>query len=404
MRVKQNRLGLIGLICVLALTIVAPATAAASTPTGDCSLGSDNPSGSLVVVPGTSEPAGGANVRTFSVEIEVGLGLDGACLAEQVEKVLGDPRSWIHEGDLGWQRVDTNPDLRIIFSSPDLTDQLCAPLRTGGIYSCRNGNRTMLNTYRWRSGTPEYQADLNEYRTYQINHEVGHWLGHGHTSCPSSGVVAPVMMQQTKGLDGCAMNGWPFPDVEVPPDMEEPPDVWDGAFYDDDASIFQSDIEWIAERHITVGCNPPDNNRYCPEEPVTRGQIAAFLDRALGLPPTESDFFGDDNGSLFEPSINRLAAATITRGCGDGTSFCADKTITREQMAAFLHRSPLTITIGTSAVFDDISDSQFVADIEWLSSTGITNGCNPPNSSLFCPTDPVTRGQMAAFLRRALDE
>ncbi len=363
----------------------------------DCSTGSDNPTGSLQVVPGSSAPFGGTSVKTFSVEVEAGLGIDGACLAEQLESVLGDPRSWIHVGSLGWKRVDTNPDLRIIFSSPALTDQMCAPLKTGGIYSCRNGSRVMLNSYRWRSGTPEYASNLNEYRTYQINHEVGHYLGNGHTWCPGSGRVAPVMMQQTKGLDGCTMNGWPFPSVEVPPE------VWDGTFKDDDGSVFEADVEWIAAQGITLGCNPPNNDRYCPEDAVTRGQMAAFLDRALDLPPSGTDFFADDDGTAFEASINRIAEAGITLGCRDGTQFCPDQSITREQMAAFLHRSPLMLDAGRARAFLDTATSVFTADIEWLSSVGITQGCNPPANDRFCPAAPVTRGQMAAFLRRALD-
>lgn len=206
--------------CVLVFGfVVAPAVLAAPL-TSDCSVGSDAPTGVLQMVSGSSSAFGGEAVRTFSVEVEAGLALDGACLAEQVENVLGDHRSWIAQGDLGWRRVDVNADLRVIFASPGLTDSLCAPLNTAGIFSCRTGNRTVLNSYRWREGTPEYQENLNEYRTYQINHEVGHFLGHGHASCPGAGVLAPVMMQQTKGLDGCAMNGWPFPNADPPPQAD----------------------------------------------------------------------------------------------------------------------------------------------------------------------------------------
>ena len=58
---------------------------------------------------------------------------------------------------------------------------------------------------------------------------------------------------------------------------------------------------------------------------------------------------------------------------------------------------------AATRVFRDDDSSVFEGDIEWLAATGITAGCNPPDNTLFCPDDPVTRGQMAAFLRRALD-
>jgi hypothetical protein len=66
--------------------------------------------------------------------------------------------------------------------------------------------------------------------------------------------------------------------------------------------------------------------------------MAAFLVRALRLGPTSADFFWDDDGSPFEDDINRAAAAGITGGCGSGR-FCTGDPVTREQMAAFLHRA-----------------------------------------------------------------
>ena len=333
------RIVLLVIAASLALLALSARSAAASSPLSECSTGPDVPTGVLALVAGSGEAYGGSEVETYTVEVEVGLGLDNGCLTAAIETVLGDPRSWIHEGNLGWQKVDSSPDMQITFASPDLTDQLCAPLATGGIYSCRNGDRVVLNVYRWREGTLEYANDLDEYRRYLINHEVGHWLGNGHVSCPAPGALAPVMAQQTKGLDGCVQNGWPYPAVFVPPE------VWDGTFWDDDGSAFEADIEWAAAAGITFGCNPPENNQYCPADPVTRGQMAAFLDRALELPATGAEFFSDDDGSTFEDSINRLAASGITTGC-DETSFCPGDTITRAQMAAFLHRALPDLPLG----------------------------------------------------------
>jgi hypothetical protein len=113
--------------------------------------------------------------------------------------------------------------------------------------------------------------------------------------------------------------------------------------------------------------------------------------------------FTDDDGSVFEADISWLARTGITRGCGDGI-YCPDQRVTRGQMAAFLHRAlggSLTPT-GSPGAFNDVGDSPFASDIAWLSATGITKGCNPPANDRFCPDASVTRGQMAAFLHRAL--
>ena len=88
-----------------------------------------------------------------------------------------------------------------------------------------------------------------------------------------------------------------------------------GPFLDDDGSVFEADIEWMATEGITRGCNPPTNDRFCPDSFVTRGQMAAFLVRALDLTDRFDDPFIDDDGSIFESDIERLAAAGITKGC-----------------------------------------------------------------------------------------
>ncbi len=177
--------------------------------------------------------------------------------------------------------------------------------------------------------------------------------------------------------------------------------VLQGAFVDDNGSVFEADIDAIAAAGITKGCNPPANTRFCPDGLVTRGQMAAFLNRALGLPPGP-DAFSDDDDSIFEADIDAIAAAGITRGCNPpaNTRFCPDGLVTREQMAAFLNRA-LGLSAGPDAFVDD-DLSIFEADIDAIAAAGITKGCNPPANTRYCPRDDVTRGQMAAFLRRAL--
>ena len=125
-------------------------------------------------------------------------------------------------------------------------------------------------------------------------------------------------------------------------DYEAPGTLGDGLFWDDDISIFEADVEKLAAAGITTGCNPPTNNQFCPNDHLTRGQMAAMLVRALSLTANNEIDFVDDNDSVFETDIEKLATA------------------------------------------------------------GITTGCNPPTNNRYCPNDKVTRGQMAAFLVRAL--
>lgn len=97
----------------------------------------------------------------------------------------------------------------MFLASPDITDAPCTPLPTRGEVSRRNGALVVINARRWAFGVPHYKGRLVDYRRYVINHEVGHALGGSHEARPSPGSPAPVMLQQTYGLDGCARNPWP---------------------------------------------------------------------------------------------------------------------------------------------------------------------------------------------------
>jgi hypothetical protein len=163
-----------------------------------------------------STTARATRVVRYTVEVEGGLGADTRELASVVSTVLTDPRGW--QSADGVRFVNVPPaeaakgaavDVRVSLASPDTTDRLCAPLETRGEVSCHNGGRAVLNLRRWLLGVEAYGSDLAAYRTYLVNHEVGHALGHGHVVCPGAGKDAPVMMQQTYGLDGCIAWSWP---------------------------------------------------------------------------------------------------------------------------------------------------------------------------------------------------
>lgn len=179
-----------------------------------------------------------------------------------------------------------------------------------------------------------------------------------------------------------------------------------GLYSDTQDHLFEEGIEWLAFEGITKGCNPPVNDRYCPDSRVTRGQMAAFLVRALDLPDAVAGGFTDTISSVFESDIDKLAAAGITKGCNPPTNdmFCPNASVTRGQMAAFLVRALGYTDDGGGNLFVDDDDSVFESDIDKLATAGVTRGCNPPVNDMFCPTSAVTRGQMAAFLDRALGE
>ncbi len=170
------------------------------------------------------------------------------------------------------------------------------------------------------------------------------------------------------------------------------------------SSAFLGDIIWLADAGITKGCNPPTNDLFCPNDYVTRGQMAAFLVRFLGLSDNGGgDLFLDDDGLVFESDIDKLATAGITLGCNPPANdrFCPNDPVTRGQMAAFLVRALGLADDGGGNLFLDDDGLVFESHIDKLATAGITRGCNPPDNTLFCPNSPVTRGQMAAFLHRA---
>lgn len=177
--------------------------------------------GSSTTAPSSSavpSATGAAKVVPYTVEVEGGLGVDTSELVSTVSAILADPRGWQRAGGVRFVNVTPEDagkgaevDVRVSLASPDTTDRLCAPLETRGEVSCHNGGRVLLNLKRWLLGVEAYGSDLAGYRTYLVNHEVGHALGHGHVSCPGVGQDAPVMMQQTYGLDGCVAWSWPTP-------------------------------------------------------------------------------------------------------------------------------------------------------------------------------------------------
>jgi hypothetical protein len=173
--------------------------------------------GSVTVVDGTSQVHGSGPLQRFVVEVEDGIEVDGAGFAAAVEATLGDPRSWGNGGRMSFQRVGQAEaearqyEFKVTLISPGSMERYCPGVGTGGYTSCRYGDRAVINLARWATAVPDYRGDIPTYRHYVVNHEVGHALGNGHRPCPGPGQPAPVMQQQTLGLEGCAKNAWPYP-------------------------------------------------------------------------------------------------------------------------------------------------------------------------------------------------
>jgi hypothetical protein len=178
-----------------------------------------------------------------------------------------------------------------------------------------------------------------------------------------------------------------------------------GRFSDTRGHLFEHAIEWLAAEGITQGCNPPTNTKFCPDDNVTRGEMAVFLVRALDYTDNGGgNLFTDDDGLFYENSADRLKTAKVTLGCNPPVNdrYCGESHLTRGQMAAFLVRAMGYTDNGGGNLFIDDDGHIFENAIDKLGTAGVTLGCNPPTNDRFCPDDKVTRGQMAAFLKRAL--
>lgn len=149
----------------------------------------------------------------YRVEVENGIGVDPDRAAADIAAVLADPRGWSHGGERSFRQVaDGSAGLVIRIATPATTDRECGAygLNTRGEVNCRGGEKVMVNLKRWQLGSPQFDGPVSEYRALIVNHEVGHWLGRGHETCPGKGRPAPAMMQQIDGLKGCVANAWPY--------------------------------------------------------------------------------------------------------------------------------------------------------------------------------------------------
>lgn len=185
--------------------------------------------------------------------------------------------------------------------------------------------------------------------------------------------------------------------------------VYQGAAFLDVQPVnsFYDDIGRLSARGITVGCG---GGNYCPNDLVTREQMAAFIIRALGEfnPPTPASqrFTDVPPSNPFYNFIERMSSLQITAGCTpDHLQYCPSNPALRQEMATFILRSLGEFDPPTPASqrFSDVPpENPFYDFIDRAAVLNITLGCTPDHQ-FFCPADPVTRAQMAAFLVRAFN-
>lgn len=176
----------------------------------------------------------------------------------------------------------------------------------------------------------------------------------------------------------------------TPPPTEAP-----AAFSDTAGHTHEANIEKVAAAGIAGGY--PDGT-FRPDEPVTRGQMATFLAAGYDLPPADSPTFSDISGDTHEANIKAVAAAGIATGHPDGTYRPANA-VTRGQMAAFLARAEQLALSDEGSNLCDTDGHPFEREIRAVLGAAIASG---GTDGCFHPDDPVTRGQMATFLARAL--
>jgi uncharacterized protein YkwD len=168
-----------------------------------------------------------------------------------------------------------------------------------------------------------------------------------------------------------------------------------GGFTDIADSRVRQAIVWVTQRGIMNGCSA---TRFCPTNTLTRGQLAGALANGLELVATNRDYFADDNGHRYEDAINRLRAAGLTSGCGDG-NYCPDRGVRRGRLAEALDRV-LALRATRTDYFRDDRGTRYEGAINRVAAAGIIGGCG---DGRFCPDRRVHRAQAAAILRDAFN-
>ena len=370
---------------------------------------------------------------TYEVHQRGAVEADIGEFAETVRLTLYDTRGWWGAG-LDLRPVSSGGDFNVVLASPaevEAAHPVC-----DAAWSCRVGDDVLVNDLRWRQGTQAWTGTLEGYRRYLLNHEVGHWLGLGHYSCPGAGEPAPVMQQQSISLEGCEPNSWPLSwEIDEVAAVQgttprEPADIaargianaceladleeWRFPDIDGYAGDVQDAIRCAAAYEITTGYQ---DDTYRPAREIRRHEMALFLARVLryaeaadvvALPVSPDHPFDDLEGVSEEAreAVALLYELEVTLGTG-ATTYSPFEPVTRRDMASFLVRVQNVWAPGTydpigSDLFPDVPDALARHEhVNALAEQGIVQGFT---GGTYRPGAAVNRAQMALFVMRYMDE
>lgn len=268
-----------------------------------------------VAVIAAPPPASAASI-TYTYEVR-GRGNSTSLedFATRAAQTFADGRGWGLGGSIRFVRVASGGSFTLWLSAPQHLPAFSSGCST--TYSCRVGRHVIINEARFRGGTSAWNAARGSLRDYQhmvVNHETGHWLGNGHASCPAAGQPAPVMQQQSKGLQGCKPNPWPTsaersalsrrtgaPIVVAPPKPAGPPPVAAGA-------VLKVPVAGAAGTGVPAGAVAVGVN--VTVTAPARAGYATVYPCGTALPPTSNVNFAQGQ---------TVAAFTLAKPAADGT-------------------------------------------------------------------------------------
>jgi hypothetical protein len=147
-------------------------------------------------------------LHTYAVTTRGTVRADPTAFRALVAATYADPRGWLRAHHR-FREVRHGGAFTVVLAQSRTMRSFSSTCSSS--YSCRIGRYVVINAARWVHGSPFFTGSLLEYRQMVIDHETGHWLGLGHAYCHRSGALAPVMQQQSKGMQGCRPNPWPLP-------------------------------------------------------------------------------------------------------------------------------------------------------------------------------------------------